>query len=359
MKSPPPSSRKPPDRLCVELDPRRLEALRQGNRFDSLDVREVLRRRQLPALLVNLLLAGYQRRIGDELGVVPGSELLAAVEGAEAREIPVSLVDRDLGITLRRASRAMSWWTRAQLGASLLASLFERPELGEDELREMRRSDALNQVLGELGDAFPGLKRVIIDERDRYLCEGIRRAPGAKILAVVGAGHVAGIEALLRSAETVDREALEALPERRVGLRWLGWAIPLAILAVLGWIAVDQGREAAAAGARYWFLANAIPAALGAALALGHPGTCASAFFAAPFTSLTPVIGAGYVSAFVQSWLRPPRVRELASAVEEATQARAWWRNRLLRILLVFVLTTLGSLLGSALGATELLSRVI
>ncbi len=347
------------DRVCVELDARRRAALEDGQRFDALDLREVLRRRQLPSLLVTLLLAGYQRRIGAELGVTPGSELLEAVSAAEARGVPVSLVDRDVGITLRRAWAAMGWRTRLQFAATLFASLFANDEISEDDLRELRHGDMLNRVIGELGEAFPGLKHVLIDERDRYLCERIRRAPGDRVLAVVGAGHVAGIEAELGHGGPVDLETLEEAPPRRPGMALVGWAVPAVIVGALVAIGVREGAAAAQEGALYWILANGIPAAVGAGSALGHPLTVLVSFCAAPLTSLTPVIGAGYVAAFAQTYLRPPRVGELVEAVDDASHWRRWWQNRLLRILLVFVLTTLGSVLGTFVGGAEILRRLV
>ncbi len=350
--------REPLDGVCVELDTRRRAALEAGQRFESLDLREVLRQRQVPSLLVTLLLAGFQRRIGSELGVAPGSELLEAVRAAEARDIPVALVDRDVGITLRRAWAAMSWRTRFQFVVMLLASLFADDEISEDDLRELRRGDVLNRVIGELGEAFPGLKRVLIDERDRYLCERIRRAPGDRVLAVVGAGHVAGIEAELARDGPVDLEALDAAPPRRRGVAAVGWAVPVLILGALVAIGVREGAAAAQDGALYWILANGVPAAVGAAGALGHPLTVLVSFCAAPLTSLTPVIGAGYVAAFAQTYVRPPRVSELVNAVDDASHWRRWWQSRLLRILLVFVLTTLGSMLGTFVGGAELLRRL-
>ncbi len=347
------------DRVCVELDPRRRAALEEGQRFESLDLREVLRRRQVPSLLVNLLLAGYQRRIGEELGVTPGSELLEAIRAAERRGIPVSLVDRDIGLTLRRAWAAMTWITRVRFAATLLASLFVSEEISESDLRRLRQGDTLNRVLTELGDAFPGLKRVLIDERDRYLCENIRRAKGRRVLAVVGAGHVVGIEAELARDAPVDLGELEAVPARRRGLSLVGWAVPALILGALVVIGVRQGVGAAGQGALYWILANGIPAGLGAVVAGAHPLTVLVAFCAAPITSLTPVIGAGYVAAFAQTFFSPPRVAELVSAVDDAAHWRKWWENRLLRILVVFVLTTLGSVLGTFVGGAEILSRLL
>lgn len=348
-----------PDCVCVELDSRRLEMLKEGQRFGALDLREVIKRRQLAALATSLVLTSYQRRLGEQMGVAPGSELLEAVRGAEAAGIPVVLADRDIGITMRRAWGLMPFGSRLRFLAALMSTLFEREGISEEKLQELRSSDVLSDVMRELGEAFPALKRVLIDERDTYLAEQVRRAPGVKRLAVVGAGHVDGIARALRSATAVDLEPILAIPPPRRALRWLGWAVPLFIVVGLIAIAFRQGPQAAGDGALFWILANGIPAGLGAALARAHPLTILSAFGAAPLTSLTPLIGAGYVSAFAESWLRPPRVDELRSAPDDAGTLGAWWRNRLLRVVSVFLMTTLGSLLGTVLGAADIATRLV
>ena len=210
----------------------------------------------------------------------------------------------------------------------------------------------------ELGQAFPGLKRVLIDERDRYLAHSIRTTPGRKVVAVVGAGHVEGIKRALASDASEDEESigeLEHIPPVSPVWKWLGYGIPTLILGSIVGIGLRQGIGAAGESLLFWILANGIPASIGAVIALGHPLTVVSAFAGAPVTSLTPVIGAGYVCAFVQAFLRPPLVRELKTVSDDLATPRAWWSNRLLRIFLVFVGTTVGSFIGTAVGGAELL----
>lgn len=350
--------RERPDCVCVELDERRYEALSQEQRFDDLDLRAVIRQRQLVTLMLNLVLAAYQRQLGLALGVMPGAELLAAARAARESGIPVELCDRDVRITLRRAWRAMRWWRRFILVSFLLASLFERPSLNEEDLRELRRQDVLSRLLRELGEAFPGLKSVLIDERDLYLAQKLLDAPGDRVVAVVGAGHVEGVCRALGSGRQVDLATLEAVPPvPRLG-RWIGWGVPAVIAGALVAIGVGQGAGAVGENLAFWILANGIPSFAGAVLALAHPATMAAAFLAAPITSLTPVIGVGYVTAAVQIYFRPPRVRELQRVPRDLGSLRGWWRNRMLRIFLVLVFTTLGSLLGTWVGGAEIVSNL-
>ena len=342
------------DGVCIELDERRYEALSKPQRFDGLDLREVIRNKQLATLTLNLVMAAYQRSLGMKLGVRPGTELLEAAKAAEDRGVPVHLCDREVSITLRRAWSALSLWKKLMLISTLVAGMFEKQELSEDDLRDLRQGDTLTGLLNELGEAMPGIKRVLIDERDVYLAEKIRQTPGSRLVAVVGAGHVQGILMELERSQAVDLEPLTEIPPASNVLRWVGWAIPVAIIGGLIAIGVQRGPEAAADSAAFWVLANGIPAAIGAIIALGHPLTVLLAFVSAPITSLSPLVGVGYLTGFLQAWLKPPLVRELSTVLDDIGEARGWWSNRLLRIVLVFFLTTVGSLIGTFVGGAEI-----
>jgi pheromone shutdown-related protein TraB len=347
-----------PDAVAIELDPKRFEALSRPDRFEALDLREVIRTRQLATLGLNLALASYQRSLGVALGVKPGAELLEAARCAEAAGIPVALCDRDVRITLRRAWRALSFWKRMMLMASFSAAIFEREELSEEDLRELRRTDVLSRLLSEMGQAFPGLKLVLIDERDAYLAERIRETEGRRIVAVVGAGHVEGIVRALEREERIDLAALSTTPGPSRWTHILGWGIPALLVLSLFWIGVRDGGAVAGENVAFFALATGLPSAAGTLLALGHPATVLSALLLAPLTALSPLIGIGHVTAFVQSWMRPPFVRELSSALEDIGTASGLWRNRLLRVLLVFTLSTLGGIIGTWVGGARLLSSV-
>jgi pheromone shutdown-related protein TraB len=350
--------RERPDCVCVELDERRFEALSQKNRWEGLDLREVIRNRQLATLMLNFLLSSYQRRLGGQLGVMPGSELLEATRTAESLGIPVALCDRDVRVTLRRAWAALSFWDKSKLLATVLSAAFEEPKLDEAELRRIRQKDVLSELMNELGRAMPTLKRVLIDERDGYLVQKIRAASGKKLVAVVGAGHVAGMRAALEEGRNVDMDDVMRIPPVPLVWQAVGWGIPLAILASIVYIGLTQGASAAGENALYWILANSIPTSIGCTIALGHPLTILAAFLVAPFTSLSPLIGAGHVTAFVQAYVFPPRVHEFTSVVEDVSVASRWWQSRLLRVLLVFVLSSIGGLIGVWIGSVQIASNL-
>ena len=212
--------------------------------------------------------------------------------------------------------------------------------------------------MAELGTAMPVLKRVLIDERDIYLAEKIKGSPGRKLVAVVGAGHVEGIRKLISEDHRQMLPAISKLPPVSPTFKVLGWGIPLLIIGSLIAIGMLKGSHAAGANLLYWILANGIPSAMGAALAWAHPLTIASAFAAAPVTSLTPVIGAGYVTAFVQVMVCPPVVKEFETVAEDMATVTGWWRNKLLRVFLAFLLPGIGSLIGTWVGGVEILSNL-
>jgi pheromone shutdown-related protein TraB len=350
--------RERPDCVCVELDERRYQALSEKNRWEGLDLREVIKHRQLATLLLNFLLSSYQRRLGGKLGVTPGSELLEATRVADQLQIPVRLCDRDVRITLRRAWAALSLLEKSKLLATAIAASVQEQELSEEELRRIRQRDVLTELMSELGRVMPALKRVLIDERDAYLAHKIIEAPGRKIVAVVGAGHVSGMrESLLRGA-VVDMDEVLRIPETPLIWRLVGWGIPAAIIASIVAIGFTKGAAAAGDNALYWVLANSIPCAIASALAFAHPVTVLAAAIAAPFTSLSPLIGAGHVTAFVQAYVYPPRVHEFNSVTDDIAKVSNWWRSRLLRVLLVFILSSIGGLTGVWIGSVRILSNL-
>ncbi|MET0388189.1 MAG: TraB/GumN family protein, partial [Polyangiales bacterium] len=218
--------------------------------------------------------------------------------------------------------------------------------------------DVLSELMDELGKVMPALRRVLIDERDGYLTQKIREAPGKKLVVVVGAGHVLGMRLALTRELPVDMDEISRIPDVPLIWRLLGWGLPGLLVASIVGIALTQGLSAAGHNALFWVLANGIPAAIGSMLALAHPLTVVSAFLAAPFTSLSPLIGVGHVTAFVQAYVHPPRVHEFSSVTEDIALPRAWWRSRLLRVLLVFVLSSVGGLIGVWIGGARVVSSL-
>ncbi len=337
-----------PDTVCVELDEQRHRALRNPKHWESLNLIQVLRQGQAPFLLANLTLASFQKRMGLQTGVKPGAELAAAAETADDLGKEIQLVDREIRTTLLRAWRKAGFWKKMNLFATLLASMFETQELNEEELAKLRQTDTLSAMLDEMADVLPTVKTILVDERDTYMAHHIAKAPGKKIVAIVGAAHMPGILKKIGtdfSAEEI--EELSLIPEKKTFSKLIPWLIPAIVIGLFIYGFMVGNTEQLADAAVAWVLANGVLSALGALIALGHPLTIVSAFIAAPITSLNPTIGAGFVTGVVQAFLSPPQVKDMENVSEDIAALSGWWRNRLTRVLLVFFFSSLGSAIGT------------
>jgi pheromone shutdown-related protein TraB len=348
-----------PDGVCIELDEKRYQALTEKKRWQALDLKQIIKDKQLSTLMVNLLMSSYQKKLGRQLGVKPGAELLAAAQTANEHNIPITLCDRDVRITLRRAWKSTSLVKKGYLLATLFSSLFDKTEISEEKLAELKKKDVLSELLGEMGDILPNIKKVLIDERDIFLSEKIKATKGNHLVAVVGAGHVAGIKRQFNIDNSDLLNDLSTIPPISKGWRIAAWSLPLLIIGSIITIGLQKGVADAGASLIYWILANSIPSAIGAMIALGHPLTILAALVAAPITSLTPVIGAGYVAAFIQVMMNPPLVKEFETVGIDMGTVSGWWHNKLLRIFLVFILTSLGSSLGTYVGTYEIIKNLL
>jgi len=334
-----------PDTVCVELCQSRYQAITQKNKWKDTDLVKVIKEKKTFLLLSNLLLASFQKRIGKKLGIKPGEEMLRAVKAAG--EVGANLVpaDRDIRTTLSRAWRLMGFWKKIKLLTQLVLSMGETDSLTEKDIEEMKKKDVLESLLAEMGEALPELRRILIDERDRYLAYKIRTAPGEKVVAVVGAGHVPGIKKCWN--DPVDIGPLEQIPPKGKLVAFLKWGIPSVVagLIVLGFF--FAGASVGVNMLKWWVLANGVLSGIGAIIALAHPLTVLTAVVAAPLTSLNPMIAAGWVAGLVEVLLGKPKVKDFERLPEDISSVRGFWRNKITRILLVVVFTNLGSSLGT------------
>jgi pheromone shutdown-related protein TraB len=347
-----------PDTVCIELDEKRYKALSEKNRWENLDLKSLIKQKQLSTLIVNLVLSSYQKKLGDKLGVSPGTELLEAANTAKELNIPVELCDREVRITLRRAWHSMNFWQKIKFLTNGLAGIFEKQELTEEKLSELRSKDVLSEMMDELGKVMPVLKRVIIDERDQYIAQKMKESKGEKIVSVVGAGHVTGIVKALENDENPDLSEIEIIPPPSLLTQIIGWSLPLIIIGSILYIGYSQGIKEAGENVLFWILVSGVPSALGAVIAFAHPATILASFLSAPITSLSPLIGVGYVAAFVQAYFQPPLVREFQDVITNARKPSMWWKNRLLKVLLVFILSSIGGVIGTSVGFFEIFGNV-
>jgi len=352
------------DAVAVELCPSRYNAVIDPDALARMDLFSVIRGGRVYMVVASLALAAYQQRLADQFGIEPGAEQRMAINLAKERHLPVLLIDREIGVTLRRVSANLSWWKRFGLFSGLLAALLSREEVAEEEIERLKEGDVLETTFAEFAEDREELYRPLIDERDRYMAARLRqeveRNGHENVLAVLGAGHLKGVARYLEedhrepSGEIAE---LDRLPEKKRWPKLIPWVIVALILTgfaygfakspQLGWQVVAD-----------WVLINGSLSALGALIAAGHPLTILTAFLAAPLTSLNPTIGAGMVTGAVELYLRKPSVGDFGRLRHDTAEVRGWWRNRVSRILLVFLLSTLGSAIGTYVAGFRIADRL-
>ncbi len=345
-----------PDTVCVELCEARYKTMCMGDAWRKMDIFKVLREKKAVFLLAQLILSAFYRRIGEQLGVQPGAEMLEGVKAAKKQGAELVLADRSVEITLKRVWGFLGFWSKIKLFSHLLASLFVSEKLDESSIEQIKQQDQLEAVLDEFAKSFPEIKKRLIDERDIFLAQKIREAQGSSVVAVVGAGHVAGIVRTISKAHNLDE--ICQLPPKSRWTKWVGWGIPLIIVFLFVWGFFTGGAELSLQSIGIWVVVNGVLAAAGAALALAHPFTIVATFFAAPLTSLNPMIAAGWVAGLVQAWARKPTVQDLEHLPEAASSVKGFWQNPVSRILLVVVLANLGSSLGTFISGTWIASNI-
>lgn len=353
------------DVVAVELCESRQRAMFDPDAMGRLDLFSVIKNRQVSMVAASLALGAYQMRIAEQYGIEPGAELRAAIDGALDQGLPLALIDRDIGLTLRRTYASIPWWRRTELIGGLLASVLSRDKVEESEIERLKEGDMLESTFSEFAEQSEALYRPVIAERDRYMAAHLRRLAaereGGRVLAVVGAGHLAGIERHLAETEPMPEAIIGELEQAPPRARWpkvVPWVIVAVIL--IGFIVgFTRNTEIGMQMVVDWVLINGGLAALGGIIALGHPLTILAAAVGAPLTSLNPTIGIGFVTAATEIWLRKPQVGDFATLRRDVMHWKGWWQNRVSRVLLVFLFTTLGSAIGTYVAGARIFGRLL
>ena len=349
-----------PDCVAIELDDGRYASLKNPESWRNLDIIKVLKEKRGWVLIANLVLASFQKRMGADVGVKPGEEMKAAADKCEELNIKTAMVDRPIQTTLRRAWAKNSFWGKCKLLGVLFSALFEDEDISSEDIEKLKNSNEMDQMMGELANYLPGVKTVLIDERDQYLASSIWKTEGKKVIAVLGAGHLPGVEKHLNSfaanEEKPETEEISQVPPPKKISKIIGWAIPVAIIALIVASAFKGGASAAFDQLLYWWLINGVLSGLGAILALAHPITIVVCFMGAWLTSLCPLIGIGIVAGIVQAWAYKPKVDDLQNLNNDILTFKGWYKNRIIRVLLVFFLSSVGSSIGTFAAFPALIS---
>jgi pheromone shutdown-related protein TraB len=351
------------DTIAVELDAQRHRAMTDPDALAKLDLFQILREGKTGLVAANLALAAYQRRLAEQLGVEPGAELRAAAVGANQRGLRLSLIDRDVGITLKRAFRGLGFWGRTQLIAGLAASLFADEKVESDEIEKLKQGDFLESSFGEFAAGSPPLYQAVIAERDRYMAARLRQVGaegGREVLAVVGAGHLKGLAEHLRgdtSPPAPQLAELDSLPASSQ-VPWFTLFLVAFLLGGFAWGVSQGGFELGGQMLMYWALITAVGGAIGCLVAGGHPLSILAAFVSSPLTPLHPALASGTVSAAVEAWIRKPTYADFLRLRDDTGHWKGWWQNRVARVLVNFFLTSLGTAAGVWIAGAKLISQL-
>lgn len=341
-----------PEAVCVELDQQRYNAIVHQARWQQMDIFKIIKEKKSTFLLVNLIVSSFQKRIAKQFDIKPGQEMIQAIESAERNGSSIILADRSIQVTFLRIWHGIGIKGKIQLLTNIFFGFFDNEKITEDELEKLKTKDTLTSLLEEFTASFPKLKNYLVDERDQYLAQKIKEAPGKKIVAVLGAAHVPGVAKEIYKEHNLKK--LETLPKKTNRSRIISWIVPLAIIGIIG-STYYFSRSAAADLTFSWILWNSILSALGTLVALGHPLSILTSLVVAPFTSLNPFFGAGWVAGFVEAFVRRPNVKDFENLSEDIFTFKGFWRNKVTRILLVVALTNLGSVLGSIIGGADVI----
>jgi len=343
------------DAVAVELCDSRAQGMRDPEAFKQMDLFQVIRQGKAGMVAASLVLSSFQKRLAEQYGIQPGAEMKAGMDGAEQRGVPVWLVDREVGTTLRRAWHSVGLWQRFGLMGGLIASVFERQQIEETEIEKLKQGDMLESAFSEFATHSAPLYRSLIAERDAYMAARLREqsaaagfGEGRRVLVVIGAGHLKGLCELLRTQQTdpsSEAALLAAAPPKSSWPKWVAVGLVLAVFVAIGF-AFYRSPSLGAAALRDWVVYTGGFSLLGAILAGAHPLSALAAFVAGPIKPFRPGIPSGGISAMVEAWVRRPRVADFETLRDDIGQWRGWWRNRVARTLLNFFLVSFGTIIG-------------
>lgn len=339
-----------PDSVCVELDEQRYKSIVDGKKWKEMDIFKVIKEKKATLLLMNLVISSFQKRVAKQFGIKPGQEMIQGIESAKDVGAELVLADRNIQITFARIWHQIGLWGKAQLLMQIISSIFSNESITEEELEKLKTADMLDSMLDDFTKTFPKLKVPLIDERDQYLAKKIKEAPGQKIVAVLGAAHVPGIKKELDKEQ--DLAKISQMPPKSKIPTLIGWAIPFFIIAIIAYT-FYANPSAGLQQTLSWIFWNGSFSAIGAAIALGHPLAIITAFVIAPISSLNPLMAAGWFSGFVQAYFQRPNVGDFEKLSEDVYSVKGFWNNKVTRILLIVVLTNLGSTLGTVIGGAD------
>ncbi len=353
------------DAVAVELCPSRHNAIVNPDALAKMDLFKVIKQGQASMVAASLALSAYQQRMAEQFDIEPGAEMRVAIKDAEAAHLPVLLIDREIGTTLKRIYRNIPWWKRFSLFSGLFASVFSREKVSEEDIELLKQGDMLESTFSQFAEEEQHLFKPLIDERDEYMSAQLQQQISENnyqnVLAIVGAGHMNGMKNYIQEKKITEPAkrilALDTIPPGSTWLKYVPWVIVGVILLGFG-IGFSRSSEFGMELVTDWIIINGSLSALGALIAMAHPLTIVTAFIAAPITSLNPTIGAGMVTAAVETYIRRPTVADFSRLRQDTTSVKGWWSNQVTRILLIFIFSSLGSAIGTYVAGFQIFNKL-
>lgn len=344
------------DTICIELDQRRYNSLNNPKKWEETNIIDVIKKKQTGFLLANLILSSYQKRVASKINSQSGIEMITAIKEAKEKNIHLELIDRDIQTTFSRIYQKHNLWQKAKLIVSLISAIFDDEEINDKDIEALKQEDILDMALKDVEKAFPIVSEVLIDERNKILAQNIKKAPGKKILAIVGAAHIPGILKYIN--EDIDITEINNKVIKPKSSKIKGWIIPALIISMIA-ITCFKNFDQAKNQMLVWLIVNGGLSALGALIAFAHPLSVITAFIAAPITSLNPLLAAGWFAGIMEAYLRKPKVSDLQNIDEAANSLKGLYQNRFTHVLIVVILANVGSSIGTFIAGLDIFKSFI
>ncbi len=342
-----------PDTICIELDKERYNRIINPEQWRDTDIVQVIKNKQVGFLMVNLILSSYQKRAAKSLGALNGGEMITGAKLAQENHTNLVLADRSIRTTFARVWNSFSTFEKIKMLGAIIGSIFVEEEITEDDITALKETDTLTAAISDVGKEFPIVKKIMIDERDQYLSQKIKTAPGKKIVAIIGAAHSIGIQKYIN--EDFDLEELDRVEKRK---SYFKYVIPAAIILLI-LFTVFKNRDLGIQQIRSWVLWNGGLSALGVLLALGHPLSILTAFVMSPITSLNPLLASGWFAGLVEAMIRKPKVRDFEDLTADTATFAGYWKNRVTRTLMVVIFANLFSTIGTLISGIDIVKKFI
>lgn len=344
-----------PDSICIELDDQRYKNLKNPEAWKNTNIIDIIKEKKVTLLIANLILSSYQKNIAKKLKTKPGQEMMEGIKASEEMGINLVLADRSIQTTFMRIWRKMGFFEKIKLFFSLM-SIDDDEDVSEEDLQRLIERDNLELAIEDMGKDYPQIAATLLHERDKFLAYNIKNAPGKKVVAILGAAHMPGVEEEVFKDQ--DIEELNKIPPKSLIGKLLPWIIPalIVILIVLGF---KQSMNTGISQIKSWFIFNSVLAAVFTALCLPHPLSVLTAFVAAPFTSINPVLACGWFAGLVEASLKKPTVEDVNNIPDDIFNLKSWIHNKFLKALLVVILANLGSSIGTIIAGSKIIQSII